>query len=227
MVTYTLLDNPRQETPLNKILKLSISNVATCFAYYFSTVFSTLVVSSLTASTEVAAYGLANLIWNLFGMSFGSGLTSALDSVVGQSVGAGNHHLPPIHLNRARIVIMTVALVPGLIILFFTKEILVAVGQDAEVAQYSSEFITGASYGLLPLYMNLCSAAFLRSLQLPNIPLLANVVSALVHIGPCIWLVDRYGLYGAGIATALNSWTRSHVHEIYKAHHPEQGAHPR
>lgn len=223
--TYTLLDEPRLDSPITHIVKLSIPNVATCFAHYSSSVVATLVVSSLNVSTELAAYGLANLIWYVFGISFGSGLTSALDTLVSQSMGAGNHHLPPVHLNRARIVIMTVAFVPGLITLFFTKEILVAAGQDVQVARYSSDYITGALYGLLPLYLNLCSAAFLRSLKLPEIPLLANVIAALVHIGPCIWLVDRYGLYGAGIAAAINSWTRFFVLEVYMALHPELGAH--
>ena len=206
---------------------MAIPNIATCLAHYSSSVVATLSISSLGDSRLLAAYGLANLIWYVFGISFGSGLTSALDTLVSQSLGAGNHHLLSVHLNRARIVILTIGFLPALAVLLFTDQVLVFSGQDVAVATYAADFIKGASLGLIPLYLNFCSAAYLRSIKRPKLPLVANIAAACVHIAPCILMVNHYGLglYGAGLAASLNSWTRFLFLEVYLHIHPELGGH--
>jgi MATE family multidrug resistance protein len=112
---------------------------------------------------------------------------------------------------------MTLALFPALITLWYTEEILIFAGQNESVSRMSAEFIHGSVFGIVPLYLSLCSSAFLRSIKRPRIVLFANILGAIVHAGPCIVLVNYYGwgLRGAGIASALNSWTRFLFLEIY------------
>jgi len=152
-------------------------------------------------------------------------MTSALDTFVSQSIGAGNHHLISVHVNRARIVILTIALIPAIIILAYTEDLLVWVGQDPVVSRMSGEFVHGSVFGLVPLYLSLCSAAFLRSMKKPQVVLTANILAAIVHAGPCILMVNHYGwdMKGAGIASALNSWTRFLYMEFYLWNHKELG----
>ena len=74
-----------------------------------------------------ASVGLGAMIMNVFCLSIGMGLNNALDTLVSQAFGNGQFELCGLYLNRARIVNLFV-IVPIIVVLVFTEELLVAFG---------------------------------------------------------------------------------------------------
>lgn len=83
-----------------------------------------------------AGVGIGTMTANFFGMSIILGYNSALDTLLSQSRGAGNLKMCGIYLNQGRI-LMTIMFVPIVLVLMMTRKILVAIGQDEEVAMYA------------------------------------------------------------------------------------------
>ena len=206
----------KQDRPWGQILELAVPNVAANLIMYSTAVVTTLCISSLDQPDLLASFGLGNLIGNVLGLSIGVGLTSVLETLVSQSYGAGNVRLASIHLNRARIVV-TAALFPCAICLWYTDQLLLWLGQDPTVCALAATFTRATIPGLLPFFYNCCTSSYLRSCQHPRPPLIANIIGSISHVFVCIYLVNTLGLgmLGAGLATTINNILRFVILEVF------------
>ncbi|KAK9115050.1 hypothetical protein Syun_021847 [Stephania yunnanensis] len=141
------------------------------------------------------------------GFSLLMGMGSALDTLCGQSYGAKQYHMLGIHMQRAMFVLFLVS-IPLAFIWASTRPILVAVGQDPEIA---------AEAGRYALFMLPCLFAYgllqchVRFLQTQNIVFPMVICSAIImalHIPSCWILVFKLGLgsRGAAIANCISYW---------------------
>lgn len=141
------------------------------------------------------------------GFSLLMGMSSALDTFCGQSYGARQYHMLGIHLQRAMI-ILTIVSIPLALIWANSRSILIACGQNhqiaAEAGHYAQFLIPGLfAYGLL--------YSLLRFLQTQNIvfPMMISAgISTLLHLPVCWILVFKTSLgnRGAALATGISYW---------------------
>ncbi|XP_021857962.1 protein DETOXIFICATION 16 [Spinacia oleracea] len=155
----------------------------------------------------LAGASMATSFATVTGFSLLMGMSSALDTFCGQSYGAKQYHMLGIHLQRAMIVLVA-ASVPLAIIWANSRSLLLAVGQDDQIAaqagHYAQFLIPGLfAYGLL--------YSLQRFLQTQNIvfPMMITAgITALLHLPVCWILVFKSGLgnRGAALATGVSYW---------------------
>lgn len=86
-------------------------------------------------STMIAVVGLSGVCCNILVLSLMIGINSAQETLTSQAFGAGNLQLCGVYLNRG-IFVLTAFFIPlAIIVMFFTEEILLALGQDPEVSR--------------------------------------------------------------------------------------------
>ncbi|XP_057519341.1 protein DETOXIFICATION 16-like [Amaranthus tricolor] len=150
---------------------------------------------------------MATSFASVTGFSLLMGMSSALDTFCGQSYGAKQYHMLGVHLQRAMIILMVVS-IPLALIWANTRSILIAFGQDHQIATQAghyAQFLIPAlfAYGLL--------YSILRFLQTQNIVfpmMLSSGVSTLIHLPVCWILVFKSGLgnRGAALAIGISYW---------------------
>ena len=213
-------------SPWRQIFKLAFPNVGSSLAMYSTVVITTLVISREDDPALLGAFGMGSLIANVLGLSIGVGLTSVLDTLVSQAYGADNMKLAAVHLNRARLVVL-VASIPCCIALFFTDSLLLLMDQDPEVCRLAAEYTRSFMFGLPTFFLYFATSSFLRSVQHPKPPLVANVVGSIIHLFVVIWFVNvlKWGLWGAGLAMSINSALRFLMLELFLSWKPELNGH--
>ena len=156
---------------------------------------------------ELAAVGLGNMMQNCFGLSIAFGLTTALDTLVSQAHGAQQHQLCVHYLQRSR-VIGALQLLWMFPILWFSEDLLIAVGQQAEVAKHACNYNRVAAFGLFFLFQHANTLSYMRNKNMPNAAAWISGVTSVLHI---VWallfiVVFDMGNSGAGAAN-LTTWT--------------------
>ncbi|KAK9162421.1 hypothetical protein Syun_003323 [Stephania yunnanensis] len=150
---------------------------------------------------------MATSFASVTGFSLLSGMGSTLDTLCGQAYGAKQYRMVGIQMQRAMIVLFLVS-VPIALVWANTGRILIAIGQDPEIAreagQYASFMIPSIfAYGLLQ-----CHIRFLQA-QNNVFPMMISAGCAtLLHIFVCWILVFKSGLgnKGAALANATTYW---------------------
>jgi MATE family multidrug resistance protein len=157
----------------------------------------------------LGAVGLGSLIGNIFGFSIGIGLTSVLDTLVSQSVGAGNHKLSVIHLNRARF-ISAIVTIPCFYLMWVTEPLLIILKQDPETSALAAKFVQGTCWGLLPYFFCNALNSYMRCYGKTLPPVIINIVSSIFHLGITLLAVNRWsmGAYGAGLCISITYYFR-------------------
>eukprot|EP00928_Gymnodinium_smaydae_P087947 TRINITY_DN72118_c0_g1_i1.p1 TRINITY_DN72118_c0_g1~~TRINITY_DN72118_c0_g1_i1.p1 ORF type:complete len:518 (-),score=102.78 TRINITY_DN72118_c0_g1_i1:132-1649(-) len=160
-----------------------------------------LFVSRTEDKATLGGVGIGSMLYNILGLSLGCGITSALDTLVSQSNGATQYRRSGIYLQRA-IVIASAVCLPACVLLLCTEPILVAIGQEAEVAARAGDYVRGTVISMWPLYMSNAVGVYLRAQRLPEASAYATWLSNVFHVGSC-WLFIthlRMGAFGAGLA---------------------------
>lgn len=93
--------------------------------------------------------------------------------------------------------------------LWFTKQLLLALGQDPELAQLAQDYMRIAQWSLIPAFVLIGLRSFLTSLEKANAVLLITVFAAIINgmlnyafiFGN--WGAPRLEMQGAGVATLL------------------------
>ena len=134
-------------------------------------------------------------------------MASALDTFCGQSYGARQFHMLGIHMQRAMFVLSLVS-IPLAIIWANTRSILIACGQQKDIAEeaglYARFMIPSLfAYGLLQ-----CLVKFLQTQNIVFPMMLCSGITTLFHILVCWVLVFKTGLgnRGAALASSLSYW---------------------
>ncbi|KAL9334915.1 hypothetical protein Peur_072096 [Populus x canadensis] len=135
------------------------------------------------------------------------GMASALDTFCGQAFGARQFHMLSIHMQRAMVVLLLVS-IPLAIIWANTRAILIACGQQKDIAEeaglYARFMIPSLfAYGLLQ-----CLVKFLQTQNIVFPMMLCAGITTLLHILVCWVLVFKSGLgyIGAALASSFSYW---------------------
>ena len=112
---------------------------------------------------------------------------------------------------------MTVVYVPLVVLLCFSENILISIGQDESVAYYAYEYIVPMIPAMYFLGLFDLSRRFLTCLQYSQAPMVAQVVSSILHLLLCFFYVQPYnaGVRGLGIATMFTYFAMYIFTEIY------------
>lgn len=188
-------------------MKIAAPTMTANFLQLLNEFTNTLCLGHVGNDAELAAVGLGNMMQNCFGLSIAFGLTTALDTLVSQAHGAGQHQLCIHYLQRSR-VIGALQLVWMFPILWFSDDLLIAVGQHEDVAKHACNYNRVAAFGLFFLFQHSNTLAFLRNKNRPNAAAWISGVTSVLHI---VWavlfiVVLNMGNSGAGAAN-LTTWT--------------------
>lgn len=169
----------------------------------------------------LAGASMATSFAGVTGFSLMLGMGSALETLCGQSFGARQHHMLGIHLQRAMLVLMFVA-IPVAIVWAYTGQILMACGQDPEISAEAglyAQWLTPSifAYGLLQ-----CLTRFLQTQNIVFPMMLSSGITTLIHILVCWLLVFKSGLgnKGAALANAISYWTNVCILALYVKYSP-------
>ena len=122
-----------------------------------------------------------------------AGVNCAQETLVSQAYGSGQLKLCGTYLNRGR-VIMTVVYLPLVVLLSFSEDILVALGQNRSVARYAHEYIVPMIPAMYFLGLFDLARRFLTCMQYSQAPMIAQIISALLHIVLCFFCVNRWDM---------------------------------
>ncbi|XP_078176665.1 protein DETOXIFICATION 16-like [Carex rostrata] len=165
---------------------------------------------------SLSGASLASSFASVTGYSVVMGSASALDTLCGQAYGAKEYSLLGIYKQRAML-ILTLLGIPLATIWYYTNEILLLFGQDADIAWeagiYAKWMIPSLfAYGLLQ-----CQVRFLQSQNIVFPVMLSSGFTALLHIFVCWLLVYGLGMgsKGAALGSGISSWINVAILAIY------------
>jgi MATE family multidrug resistance protein len=171
-----------------------------------------LVISRTTSDPDViAAVGLGNMIQNVFCLSVGMGLISAFDTLVSKAYGEGDHETTVVLLQRGRLV-ATAQLLWSAPVMWFSGDILAAIGQNPRTSYLAGEYNRSAVLGMPCLYWQEAFRSFLSNRSVATPPMVVTVVTSVLHPVWCVLFVEalRLGNYGLGLANTI-TWTLQFV----------------
>lgn len=174
---------------------------------------------SLGSTSKIAALGIANTIQNMFAAALFVGMNSSLNTLCSTASGAKDYKLSLVYLRRGQ-VILVVLMIPVCLIMLFSENILIAIGQDKEVAHYAhiyNLFYLPAvlCYGLLDAVRR-----FLSSLKRVQVGTMIQITGCFLQFLNIWFFVNYLRLDIVGIALACivtNSfmWLSIEVYVIY------------
>ncbi|TVU12903.1 hypothetical protein EJB05_46569 [Eragrostis curvula] len=172
--------------------------VASCVLQSVVNMVSVMVVGHL-GELPLAGASLATSLANVTGYSLLTGMATALDTLCGQAFGARQYHLLGVYKQRA-MVVLGLACVPIALIWARAGEILVFLGQDADIAAEAGAYARWLIPSLLVYVPLQCHVRFLQT-QSVVLPVTAtSCVTALCHLAVCWALVYKAGMGSRGAA---------------------------
>lgn len=128
------------EQMLRKILRLAIPAILNNVVRMLMEVINLSMIGQLGNPAMVAGVGMGNMTINMIGLSVIIGFNSALDTLISQGAGAGKLELCGVFRNRGMFFVC-ILFIPISIILNYSYEILVAIGQHKDVSEFSQQYI--------------------------------------------------------------------------------------
>ena len=195
-----------------ELLRLAVPLAATQLAQM--TILATDTVMLGHYSKEALAAGaLGNTVYFLVWL-LGSGMPFAVSPVIAHVQGRHSARAKPCDRREVRIAVRmglwSVAIVslPLLALLLFTRPILLALGQEPELAAGAAQFITGILWGLPFALAFQVLRSFSTALSRPTAPLVVMAIAILWNAAFDYALIfghfgfPELGLFGAGLASA-------------------------
>lgn len=140
---------------------------------------------------------------------FGMGLVTAATPMIARELGARRHSVRDVRRTVRQAMWAAAAIaVPVWLILWNTRALLVAIGQDPALAADAQTFVRALMWGMLPFLLYLVLRSFISALEKPlwslGIGLVAVLFNALVNYGLIFGKLGlpALGLLGAGIGSA-------------------------
>ena len=143
-------------------------------------------------------------------------MASALDTLCGQAFGARQYHLLGVYKQRAMLLLTAVS-VPLAVVWFYTGDILVAFGQDADIAAEAGAYARWMIPALFAYGPLQCHVRFLQT-QNVVLPVMASAgAAALCHLVVCWALVYAAGMgsKGAALSNAVSYWINVAILAVY------------
>ncbi|CAI2363767.1 unnamed protein product [Moneuplotes crassus] len=200
----SVIDNP---TILKSIVVTSIPSIAGLLFEFLVQVVNLIFVGNLNNPAALGGVGLANMLLNVVCFSIGMGLNGAIDTLVSQAYGNHKYYLCGCYLNRGRI-IQAIFFIPEVIILLFTKEILILLGQEEDAANYGRTYVLILLPGMFAMTQFETVRRYLQGMEIFSLSMWIQCVTMVIHIVMCYLLVFTYefGVAGASIATCITFW---------------------
>lgn len=200
---------------LRELVTMAIPNMMAFVASFAVNLITFACLSATDQPKLLGAVGLGSLIGNIMGFAIGIGLTSVLDTLVSHAVGAKNHYLAIIHLNRARIISALIA-IPCCYLMWMTEPMLLLVRQDPETSALAAQFVKGTCWGLIPFFYCNALNSYMRCYGRTLPPVIINIVTSFFHAGITIYAINYCGMgaYGAGICISATYWLRWIMTEV-------------
>ena len=152
----------------------------------------------------IAGVGLGIITSNIVAISFGLGLSGALDTLCTHAFGNKNNYLAGWYYNRAQ-VIWTLLYIPQAILLFFSDDLLIWVGQSEETSVIAGDYLRVVLPGIWAFCQTELLRRFLGAQGLFNIILKTQTLTTVLHV---LWLylfvfVFDLGVTGISAASCL------------------------
>ncbi len=174
--------------------------------------------------TELAALVVAGSAFFVI-FILGSGFAQAIMPMVAGAMGSGDDT----QVRRDTRMGLWLSILFGLCtypVFFWSKDILLALGQDPKVAQICQDFLRIAGFGMIPALLIMALKSYLAALDRAQIVLwstLAAVVLNVILAYPLIfgaWGLPELGVRGAAIASLSVQIANAAILAIYAALHP-------
>ena len=188
----------------SNFMKMVVPMIISCLFMQLEFTINTFFAGRFDDPAKIAGVGLGTSLLNLACFFPLVGMNYAIDTLVSQAFGAKRLELCGAYLNRGRL-INTVLFIPIVIILFCSKQILTLLHQQPEVIQHAYEYIKICLFGLYLRTMFDMKKRFLNCMNITWVPMLAQVVAALLHVLWCYIFAEYFELqvFGLGVATFI------------------------
>ncbi|KAL6604798.1 hypothetical protein ACP70R_042742 [Stipagrostis hirtigluma subsp. patula] len=164
----------------------------------------------------LAGASMASSFAAVTGFSLLLGMASALDTLCGQAFGAQQYHLLGIYKQRAML-LLTLVSVPLAVVWFYTGQILLLFGQDADIAAEAGAFARWMIPALFAYGPLQCHVRFLQTQNIV-LPVMASAgAAAACHLVVCWALVFGLGMgsKGAALGNAVSYWINVAILAVY------------
>ncbi|KAF8695482.1 hypothetical protein HU200_037450 [Digitaria exilis] len=164
----------------------------------------------------LAGASLAASLANVTGFSFLAGMAGALDTLCGQAFGARRYGLLGVYKQRA-MVVLAVACVPIALVWACAESILLAIGQDADIAAEAGAYARWLIPSLAAFVPLTCHTRFLQPQSIVVPVMVSSGITALTHIFVCYALVYKVGMgsKGAALSAAVSYSTNLTILALY------------
>nr|CAB3494897.1 unnamed protein product [Digitaria exilis] len=164
----------------------------------------------------LAGASLAASLANVTGFSFLAGMAGALDTLCGQAFGARRYGLLGVYKQRA-MVVLAVACVPIALVWACAESILLAIGQDADIAAEAGAYARWLIPSLAAFVPLTCHTRFLQAQSIVVPVMVSSGITALTHIFVCYALVYKVGMgsKGAALSAAVSYSTNLTILALY------------
>lgn len=156
-------------------------------------------------SHYLSSAGLASVTANVTGNSMIYGLGGALSTICSQAFGLKDYRTMSIALQRAIVILITCVCLPVSVLWLFSEDIMVALGQQRQIAHDASMYLKLLIPGLFSLSCSACIQNWLHSQSKTRAIAMITLITALLHPVWCYLMILRLniGFLGAAIAVSM------------------------
>lgn len=201
---------------LKKQLWLAGPMIAVNFLEYSLLVVAVMFVGHL-GELALAGAALASSFAAVTGFSLLVGMGCALETLCGQAFGAKNYPMVGIYLQRGMLVLFLTS-IPVAVVWCNMTTILIALGQNPEIATKSGEY----AFFLIPsLFAYAAIQPLVKFLQAQSLVFVMSISSlttlCFFHIPLCYLTIFKLGVgfHGAAIATSISNWVNVAILATY------------
>ena len=199
--------DPAEPAPSSKSMcklftRLVIPAIFTNVMAFVSVVINAVFAGRTNDPSKLAAVGLANVCHSVMILSLLIGLNAAQETLTSQAFGNGNLRLCGVYLNRGRLILVVFFIPLALVPAIFAEDILLSIGQDAEVSRLTNIQIWAGlpaifCYGQYDLYKR-----WLACMRITFVPMVAMCIATCMHLPFCLLFMNTFGLGIVGLAVA-------------------------
>ncbi|MGO4707027.1 MATE family efflux transporter [Microvirga sp. 2MCAF38] len=162
-------------------------------------------------SDALAAGALGTNLYFAF-LIFGIGLMSATSPLIAEELGRKRHSVRDVRRTvRQGLWCAVMVAIPIWIVTWNGERILLAIGQEANLAREAGAYIRALQWSLLPFLFYLVLRSFLAALERPGWALVIGILAVPINLGAAYCLMfgefglPVFGLQGAGLGTVISS----------------------
>ena len=198
-------------------LKLAVPAILTNVMGYGTVVINGVFAGRMNDPEKLAVIGLTSVFCNMLGIALVTGINSAQETLTSQAYGAQNLYLCGVYLNRGFFILLAFYIPIAIVPCMFAEQILIGIGQDAEVSRLAQIQIRAFMpavlfYGMYDLYKR-----WLACMRITLAPMLVMIVGTLAHVVLCCILMKVFdmGIIGLAYSSSLSNFAMMATVMIY------------